>query len=346
MIKSIHLKNFGKHKELKLDNFHPGLNVFIGKTNQGKTTIFRALRFLAHNEPKGAIKLFTRNKKKKIFVEVETDTCKISRTNKEYKLIKGNKELVFKAFGKGVPEPISNILNFKDINWQLQIEPHFLIFRNGGDAAKYLNKVFGTEESEQIIKAIKEELFKVKSEQKSLIETIKEQRKILNQYQNLDDHQSLANICKKHYEHLQGIDITLFSISEIVKQVIEIDESTIDIEKINSYLLEIKEMETILKRNEKIEKDISNLKEIIDNIEETDVLSETDIENHLELLNDLNDKSSKQLQLKQKISNLESLYFDLENCEASIELYEDKIETLEQELKSIGKCPYCGSKLK
>jgi len=131
-----------------------------------------------------------------------------------------------------------------------------------------------------------------------------------------------------------------------VKQIIEIDESTVDIKKIDSYLLEIKEMETIFKRNEKIEKDISNLKEIIDNIEETDVLSETDIENHLELLNDLNDKSSKQLQLKQKIDNLESLYFDLENCEASIELYEDKIETLEQELKSIGKCPYCGSKLK
>ena len=73
------------------------------------------------------------------------------------------------------------------------------------------------------------------------------------------------------------------------------------------------------------------------------------IENHLELLNDLNNISNKQLQLKQNINGLESIYFDLENCESSIELYEDKIETLQKEidytLRKIGKCPTCGSKL-
>lgn len=346
MIKSIHIKNFGKHKELKLNGFSPGLNIFIGKTNQGKTSIFRALRLIAHNEPKGGIKLFTRDKSKKLSIEIETDNCTISRTKKEYKLKKGKKELIFKAFGKGVPEPISELLNFKEINWQLQNDPHFLIFRNGGDVAKYLNKVFGTEESERIIKVIKEKLSTIKTEQKFLIKDINEQRNIINQYQNLEDHNNLAKVCKKHYEHLQGTDIILFSISDIVKQVEEIDEIPYDLKSINEYINRVKELEQLLTENNNLEEKINGLKEIIDKLGEAEVLYNISMENHLNTLNDLNTKSDKQLQLKQSIESLESIFFDLENCEAQIELLDDKIETLEQEIKSIGKCPYCGSKLK
>jgi len=346
MIKSIHIKNFGKHKELKLKDFSPGLNIFIGKTNQGKTSIFRALRLLAHNEPKGGIKLFTRNKSKKLSVEIETDEYLISRTKKEYRLKKGKKELTFKAFGKGVPEPISKLLNFKEINWQLQNDPHFLIFKNGGDVAKYLNKVFGTEESEKIVKSIKEKLSTIKAEQKFLIKDINEQRNTIKQYQNLEDHLNLANVCKNHYKHLQGLDIILFSISDIVKQVEEIDEIPYDLESINKYIKEVKELENILINNNNLEEKINDLKEIIDKLEEAEVLYNASMENHLDTLNNLNTKSEKQLQLKQKIDNIESICFDLENCEAQIELLDDKIETLEQEIKVIGKCPYCGSKLK
>ena len=52
MIKKIQIQNFQSHKEttLKLD---PGVNIIVGTTDSGKTSILRALRWVIWNRPSG-----------------------------------------------------------------------------------------------------------------------------------------------------------------------------------------------------------------------------------------------------------------------------------------------------
>ena len=50
MIKSIHLRNFQRHKKLDID-LSEGVNVIVGPSDIGKTAILRALYWLRFNRP-------------------------------------------------------------------------------------------------------------------------------------------------------------------------------------------------------------------------------------------------------------------------------------------------------
>ena len=51
-IKKLSLRNFQSHRETDLE-FSPGLNIIVGPSDQGKSAIIRALRWLFYNEPRG-----------------------------------------------------------------------------------------------------------------------------------------------------------------------------------------------------------------------------------------------------------------------------------------------------
>ena len=52
VISSLTLENFQSHKESKIV-FDKGLTVIIGQTDQGKSAIIRALKWVLYNEPRG-----------------------------------------------------------------------------------------------------------------------------------------------------------------------------------------------------------------------------------------------------------------------------------------------------
>jgi len=52
LIRSLEIENFQSHELTKLD-LHKGLNVIVGPSDQGKSALIRALRWLCYNEPKG-----------------------------------------------------------------------------------------------------------------------------------------------------------------------------------------------------------------------------------------------------------------------------------------------------
>ena len=52
MLKSLKIRNFESHRNTQL-NFHPGVNVIVGESDQGKTAILRALEWVLFNRPLG-----------------------------------------------------------------------------------------------------------------------------------------------------------------------------------------------------------------------------------------------------------------------------------------------------
>lgn len=139
MIERIDLKNFQCHEERSV-RLGPGLNVFLGPTDAGKSAFLRALRWAFLNLPAGSE--FVRHGTDKAGVRVKVDGRIIARvkgkTVNEYKLDGGS----YKNLGQGgVPEPIRVLVNVGPENFQGQFDPTFWLGLSPGQVAKELNRI-------------------------------------------------------------------------------------------------------------------------------------------------------------------------------------------------------------
>lgn len=145
MLKRIQLKNFEGHTDTAVD-LSSGVTIIAGESNAGKSSIFRALRFVFLNEPGG-----------EEFINFDADTCEVVVQYGEHTITrtKGRNNKVneyslngqtFKAFGQSVPKEIQDALNLNEINfeWQFDKRP-FLISETGGYIASKLNEIVNLE---------------------------------------------------------------------------------------------------------------------------------------------------------------------------------------------------------
>lgn len=152
MIKSLHIKNFQAHKDLHIP-FEKGINVIVGSSDKGKSSIIRGLRWVCFNQPSGAEFLRWGSKYVKSTVVVDDDTIKRSKkgSNNLYEL----NEQEYKAFGStNVPEPIQDVLKMKDINFQLQHDAPFWFSETCGEVSRQLNAIVNLQIIDSVTSAI------------------------------------------------------------------------------------------------------------------------------------------------------------------------------------------------
>jgi len=156
MIKSIRLLSFLSHQNTTLE-FAPGVNVLVGPSDSGKTSIIRALRWVAENRPAGDEFRSHWAKASKTEVEVtvydDYDSHVIWRTKGSTDNFYGLDIETFKAFGQDVPAPVKQALGLSDINIQYQLDGPFLLGDSPGAVARYLNQVVDLEDIDQAMSA-------------------------------------------------------------------------------------------------------------------------------------------------------------------------------------------------
>lgn len=150
MIRSLRIRNFQSHEDTTLA-LHPGVNVLIGSSDQGKSAVVRAIRWVVLNLPRGeryrsrwggdtevelvlqdgVVVSRTRTNK------VNGYSCQSSMTSST-----GN---VWKALASGVPEEVQQILRLSEVNLQLQHDASFMLAQSPADLARFLNNMVGLE---------------------------------------------------------------------------------------------------------------------------------------------------------------------------------------------------------
>ena len=139
----LELKDFQRHKSL-LIKFSPLITTILGETDIGKSAILRALRWACQNVPSG--EEFIRSGSKSTSVRLEavnsSDKRLVIVRSKEpgenlYQL--GKKE--YRAFGMGVPQDISQVLQVPDINFQGQHDAPFWFSESAAEVSRQLNAV-------------------------------------------------------------------------------------------------------------------------------------------------------------------------------------------------------------
>jgi len=212
MISQIQIKNFQAHKDTVLD-LSFGINVIAGSSDEGKSSIIRALNWAITNRPSGfAFKSdFAKDKEDTVVSLLTDDNVKISRvkskTKNNYILCNDPKSdaVVFHALRSDVPEEISDVLCFGEYNIQTQFDPFFLLQGySAGDVAKRLNELCGLTIIDDTLKNIDSSLRESNSELKRIKKTKDELLHSLNEYTTATKQDTILSAIEKQNKQLHN----------------------------------------------------------------------------------------------------------------------------------------------
>ncbi|HUW45946.1 MAG TPA: AAA family ATPase [Dehalococcoidia bacterium] len=138
MLTKLIITNFQAHKKLVLD-LDARVTTIVGTTDKGKSSVIRALTWLATNRPSGTE--FIRYGSSQTTVELHVDDHVIIRERGKSinRYVLDDQE--FKAFGTEPPQEVLDVLNLSAINFQAQHDSPFWFQESPGEVSRQLNEI-------------------------------------------------------------------------------------------------------------------------------------------------------------------------------------------------------------
>jgi len=366
-IKKLQIKNFQSHKDTALE-FDEGLNIIVGPTNSGKSSILRALKKVIRDSPSG--NNFVNVDANECSISIETDKDTIERhivvastgetkTN-EYTL---NGEL-FAKFGKEIPLEVIRTLKMPevefdnskiDLNFADQFEGPFLLASPPSLKARVLGKLSGVDILDSAIVQVNKSLRKLSGDIKESNEKVEILEKELSEFIDIEKREQDLKELK---QGLDEVEKSLSLVEELQRLESSLKKVASDGKNVKKELKSLKEVDSI--SFDKVEGVCSSLQEIKTLYTNISVLDskERTLQNELNKLETLGDFETTFDFVKIGLSQLENLQ-NLEKQLVVIEKvkeYEKNIKTLDGSidtkvgelqmfLKELGVCPFCGQNL-
>ncbi|MCH5586421.1 AAA family ATPase [Shimazuella sp. AN120528] len=229
--KKLIIKNFQSHVHTELD-FHPGLNVFVGPSDSGKSAILRALRWVLFNSPRGTeyIRIGANLCEVALHLDDGTIIRRIRNQNSinRYQLEKiGEEPQIFEGFGSEVPLEIANAHQFrpleldqKDIFLQVgnQLDGPFLLSESSGVKAKTIGLVSGAHLIDRALKKLNSDRIQLASKNKYLLEQRKNVEQKLQPFENLDILESALLQAEKRASDIKEKQSLLIQLKQLAYQ--------------------------------------------------------------------------------------------------------------------------------
>lgn len=137
-IRKVTLVNFQNHKTFEMEP-SSGITSIQGESDQGKSAVLRAIRWVCLNDFKGEDFIRDGAKSTEILVETKAHLILRRRGSKENSYALDGEE--FKAFGSNVPEPIQRLLRLSELNFQSQHDSPFWFAETAGEVSRQLNSI-------------------------------------------------------------------------------------------------------------------------------------------------------------------------------------------------------------
>ena len=347
MIKSIHITNFQSHKDTLLE-LSPGVNIIIGPSDSGKTSIIRALRWAVFNRPQGDH--FRSRWGGTTSVELELDDHTVNRKkDKVDEYILDTKDS-YKAFRTDVPDEIINAFNMNEVNLQMQLDSPFLLSQTSGAVAQHFNKVARLDKIDTGLQVIQSEIRKINSliihKQEDITSTEAELLKFSHLEKAEIDIEALEQLSSVHAGYLQGEKILINLIQDIQDKNGEIQEASILLELEDEVVLLLSlydKLEQEQSRIDKLEKLIEDIEEIEQEVVESSAMFEDLplVVSVLDLYTQYNEIEKQKISLSKAIQGIEDTDVKLEREEAR----QDSKQVVFYELMG-DTCPLCGNQIK
>ena len=294
MITKIEIKNFQSHKNTVLE-FDKGVNVICGESDNGKSAVIRAIRWVVENQPQGTEKInsnWNEDFKEPLSVKLYTEKGYVERIRDKkrngYNICKnGEKEIVLDAIGKGVPKEVTDFLNVSDVNFQFQLDPPYLLTKSAGEASKYLNEIVHLDSIDKIMSIADSDKRQLSSEQKIVESDIKKLEEELKNTEWIDEAERLYTRVSKYDEHISSSNDELIGLNEQISEheslkIVDLTKQKELVEKIESISVpDISELDEDIKGYEESAAkiiDLSKPEKLIERIESISIpdISELD----------------------------------------------------------------------
>lgn len=365
MIKRITLKNFEAHEDSTIE-FSDGLNLIIGQSNQGKSSIVRALSLVVanrfeHDSVRTGAQFCT--------VKVETDKGSITAERGEdinhwiIETPKGKKE--YRNIGLSVPPEALEILGMgervrgeiKELpNIMFQLEKHYMLSEIDGkkttanSIARMMDEAIGIGGMEELIKDIAADFTSKKKELGTRNIQISELKGKILDFSIFEDYRKSIESARKAYDEVETLEKLMkdaYSISD------RLDKNKVSIAGINARLEKsegIKELSDVvttqinkyllLKRAIELVSSINGIEERI-NICNGIIDFDEDIKKIESCKSSITNASQMLRTARELYKKIRSISNRIINSEKELSLKEQELSIMKAEL---GECPLCGSR--
>jgi DNA repair protein SbcC/Rad50 len=348
MLEKIALKNFQSHKKTELE-LNPGINAITGTSDAGKSSILRAIKFLATNRPRGTA--FISHSKNETEVELEFDGTAVSRKrgkkNNSYKL--GNQS--FDVVKSDVPDEVTQFLNFSETTIQSQHDKYFLLQDTAGEVAKKLNKVAGLDIIDHVMREVNSDINENKRDIKYTKGRIDDLEAEIKEYDNLDKAETLlSDLNEKMDKHKELLDL-LCGIDQACQKIESTNET---IEILDGWLKIEEPFMGIIQSCKRLDELLSTKESLVAAITEVEVSKEqierlSDQAGYEETVKGILGYGLEREQLDVGFWNLENAIAEIETNQDNIESHTITIEELTKDavylIKENKLCPLCGGKV-
>jgi len=355
MIRALNILNFQSHKDSDLE-FDPGVNVIVGASDCGKTSIIRALRWLIWNRPGGDSFRSTWGGETDVRLYLENvQIHRVKGKENLYRIWEDDRsdlegdEQIFKAFGTDVPESIQEILNMDETNIQHQLDSPFLISNSPGEVSAYFNRIANLEQIDAGLKSTQQEIRSLTNQEQSNKDRIYELKKSLEGYEYLDKFEIDLEALEGRHDDL----ITIFnSRRQLEKVLTDIANVETDIEEYEAITKHETKLNAVLKLYEEREALLSAHKRL-QGASDTILSNERDMavsRRKTRLYGDVTallEKYEERRQLQAIYNEMETGRLDLIGVQASINGKKNDINRMEKRFHETMPdiCPLCNTKL-
>jgi len=349
MIDKLKLINFQSHKDSTL-KFHKGVNIIVGESDSGKSSILRGLKLAIYNEPNGDS--YRSNWGGGTSVELEVNNKIITRTKTNSKNLYELSDFdePFAAFGQTVPDEIKEVLNMDEINLQQQLDAPFLISETSGKVALHFNKIAKLDKIDRAQSKVQKEINTINLELKHRQKELEIKQDKLKEFPNLNKLErslvKIENLETTKQEKENQIETLNRLCNQItgIEQEINLCEKEVESESSINIILKLYNEKTvknnnwlnlhnIILKNDKIQDKLNKY--------QNKIKAEASIDELLKLYKN-----------KQKVtisgSKLKKLYINSNQINKELTSKEIELKRLEKEYKKDFPevCPLCNSKIK
>ncbi len=361
MIKTLKIKNFECWKDVEFD-FHPGINIIVGNSDKGKSSIVRAIEYNCKNKPSGtdfrpdALTDSLPDKKIPTLVEITYKTKKkldvISRERNltginEYRI--NGKSLV--ALRTDLPNEVFSVSKMSEINILSQHpdDQYFLLSKKPGQVAKELNKVSGLEIMDKAIADINSQ---VRTAKAALTLYEKETKETLSYLTETEWAEKAEELKIKILIQEKEIDILEFKkekLLESLKDIKTINSVLSDYKSVPFALVALKKLQNSKQEIKQKEHEIETLKNSVISIKKIDlkIKAYADIQNSLNTLKTIKNQAENIQLIQNGLTELKNLIHSIKTKNTEIQkateeyelIYSEYVQRIKTEI-----CPVCGRK--
>ncbi len=349
MIKSLEIKNVLSHKDSLLE-FHPGVNMIIGPSGNGKSAILHSFNWVSENRPTGEKHRNWDGGKMLSKIELnEGGHITLSKDKQSQYTVKipNKKPKIFKAFGANPPEEVPDFLNLhKRINIQTQFESIFLMSESPGEVAKLFSEVAGLEMIKETEAKGKSDLRVTENQHINIKGQIEDKKEELSVYKGIEKLQKKIKKATKIQDTINLNESLIEDLEYTWTDIEEIQNELKRLKKKNKIKGKVTKAFKLMERLRTVKDDISyfesyskRIKEIQDRSKEimgkSDILPSVD--RALVLCHVIEDRDHEINVLQGNLNDIDS-----------VKQYSKKIKTENKELKKEfnrsmpDECPLCG----